>query len=258
MKNPFPGMNPFIEGYKWPPFHVSMIVYMQEALIKQLPEGYFLEAETTLYVEGSGLDERLKFRPDISVVKEPASPYGSGGQVATLTPPTQRRKKLKTKVRSLQVFDLKTRELVTSIELLSPSNKRGEGLESYRKKRRGILETDVNLVEIDLLRSGQRADTTTTSTSPYLMQVYDAFREEILEWSVGLFDTLPTLPVPLRSDIPPLVLNLQSVFDRTYRLSSLPHSLSYTLSDLHPPVEDKVKREKLMAYLPQQTNDGKA
>src|SRR5208282_6135181 len=48
--------------------------------------------------------------------------------------------------------------LVTSIEVLSPSNKRrgAEGWDLYQRKRQSLLLGNVNLVEIDLLRSGQR------------------------------------------------------------------------------------------------------
>ena len=48
--------------------------------------------------------------------------------------------------------------LVTTIEILSPSNKRPgtEGWELYQRKRQTLLLGNVNLVEIDLLRGGQR------------------------------------------------------------------------------------------------------
>ena len=48
--------------------------------------------------------------------------------------------------------------LVTSIEVLSPSNKRPgtEGWELYQRKRQSLLLGNVSLVEIDLLRGGQR------------------------------------------------------------------------------------------------------
>ena len=50
--------------------------------------------------------------------------------------------------------------LVTSIELLSPSNKNpGEQAGFlYRKKQQELLGSNVNLVEIDLLRAGRACD----------------------------------------------------------------------------------------------------
>ncbi len=47
--------------------------------------------------------------------------------------------------------------VVTVIEVLSATNKiPGEGQELYLRKQRELLRTDVNLVEIDLLRGGER------------------------------------------------------------------------------------------------------
>ena len=46
--------------------------------------------------------------------------------------------------------------VVTVFELLSDTNKQpGEGQDLYRRKQREYLQGDVNLVEIDLLRSGK-------------------------------------------------------------------------------------------------------
>ena len=47
------------------------------------------------------------------------------------------------------------RRVVTVIEILSPVNKIGAGREQYRKKQLDMLEGDVHLLEIDLLRAGQ-------------------------------------------------------------------------------------------------------
>ena len=57
------------------------------------------------------------------------------------------------RVRYLEVRDREGREVVTVIELLSPSNKRaGDDRESYLAKRRELLRSPAHLVEIDLLR----------------------------------------------------------------------------------------------------------
>ena len=48
-------------------------------------------------------------------------------------------------------------QLVTAIEILSPFNKRaGEGIDDYRRKRTCLLRSSVHLIEIDLLRRGER------------------------------------------------------------------------------------------------------
>jgi hypothetical protein len=58
------------------------------------------------------------------------------------------------KLRSVHIYTANTKELVTTIELLSPANKVGEGLQRYRRKREEILRSNVHLIEVDLLRSG--------------------------------------------------------------------------------------------------------
>ena len=53
----------------------------------------------------------------------------------------------------LEIRDREQRELITVIELLSPSNKRpGSDREQYLGKRREYLHSAAHLVEIDLLR----------------------------------------------------------------------------------------------------------
>ena len=48
------------------------------------------------------------------------------------------------------------RDLVTAIEILSPTNKLGEGYWQYQGKRRALIRQNVHLVELDLLVRGQR------------------------------------------------------------------------------------------------------
>src|SRR5439155_20452495 len=61
----------------------------------------------------------------------------------------------------------RSNELVTVIEVLSPTNKLpgSDGSREYAHKRERLLESHVNLVEIDLLRGGQRIDRSEEHTS---------------------------------------------------------------------------------------------
>ena len=51
---------------------------------------------------------------------------------------------------------MKNRQLVTAIEVLSPTNKRGEGRGEYLARRRRLFLSTAHLMEIDLLRGGKR------------------------------------------------------------------------------------------------------
>src|SRR4051812_16586526 len=55
---------------------------------------------------------------------------------------------------TIEIRDAAERQLVTAIEVLSPTNKHGEGREEYRIKRQRILLSPAHLMEIDLLRTG--------------------------------------------------------------------------------------------------------
>lgn len=47
--------------------------------------------------------------------------------------------------------------LVTLLEIASPSNKRpGQDRKAYLRNQREVLDSDANLIELDLLRSGER------------------------------------------------------------------------------------------------------
>jgi len=54
------------------------------------------------------------------------------------------------------VYGYRTRDrtdtLVTAMAMFSPVNKRGDGLHLYRPKHRSLLQTDVHLIEFDVLR----------------------------------------------------------------------------------------------------------
>lgn len=57
---------------------------------------------------------------------------------------------------TIEIRVIDSRELLTAIEVLSSSNKRGKGREEYLDKRNRVLKSAAHLLEIDLLRSGQR------------------------------------------------------------------------------------------------------
>src|SRR6202044_2866130 len=58
----------------------------------------------------------------------------------------------------VRIIDARGKRVVTVIEMLSPANKsRGIDHEAYLAKRQEYLQSGTNLVEIVLLRGGQRA-----------------------------------------------------------------------------------------------------
>ncbi len=131
MPSPFPGMDPFLESPDYfPSFHARFIMYLCDDLQPHLPEPYFAETSERLWIETS---ER-HIEPDVNVfrveVPTPERKERGGGVAvaeATLTepvlviPPIEERRQL-----FLEIYARGDGErLVTSIEMLSLSNKTG-------------------------------------------------------------------------------------------------------------------------------------
>ncbi len=77
---------------------------------------------------------------------------------ATIMAPSVRmRTRLATKTPHvrIEIRDASHRQLVTAIELLSPTNK-GSGRKEYLRKRRRFLHSSAHLMEIDLHHHGRR------------------------------------------------------------------------------------------------------
>ena len=228
MPSPFPGMDPYLES---PEFfhdvHILLIAQLTGILNAQLPEGFSARMEERVYV---GSDE--PFDPDIAVlrlVSAPNLPTENRGSimVAPRTVSLPRRIPLvifEERLQHIQIVTARGRKrVVTTIEVLSPANKRGKGREQYLEKQRELLQSPVHLIEIDLLRGGQHsvaADATLlreeTDTWDYLVCLHRAGAGVVECWDIRLPETLPEIPIPLTPEVPDLLLDLQIAFDSLY------------------------------------------
>src|SRR5262249_3967974 len=111
-----------------------------------------------------------------------------------------------------------SRELVTIIELLGPTNKRlGEDRATYLAKRRRWLSSPVHFVEIDLLRRGPKLPLDDLPDCDYYALVGRAEeRPRLGVWPSRLRDPLPNIPIPLRAPDPDVHLDLQELLHRVY------------------------------------------
>ena len=118
----------------------------------------------------------------------------------------------------VEIRDRQSHDLVTMIEVLSPSNKHyGPNREQYMSKRALLLHSHVSVVEIDLLRGGPRLPLTGVPPCDYCMMVSrPAMRPEVQAWAVSLRDRLPTIPIPLSGSVPDATLNLQELLHEVY------------------------------------------
>jgi hypothetical protein len=131
---------------------------------------------------------------------------------------------------TIEIRDTANRQLVTAIEVLSPTNKRGEGREEYLAKRRRILLSTAHLLEIDLLRRGQRVPMQKPlPKAPYFIFLSRAEKRPITEiWPVSLQTPLPVVPVPLLPGDQEVALDLQQILTTTYDLLGYDLALDYS------------------------------
>jgi Protein of unknown function (DUF4058) len=118
----------------------------------------------------------------------------------------------------LEIRDRLGHDLVTVIELLSPSNKRpGDDREQYLAKRRELLHSPTHLVEIDLLRGWRPMPQDGRPECDYSVMVSRAERRRAAGfWPIRLRDRLPVIPIPLRAPDVAARVDLQEAIHRAY------------------------------------------
>jgi hypothetical protein len=131
---------------------------------------------------------------------------------------------------AVEIRDTAERQLVTAIELLSPTNKRGDGRRQYLKKREHLLLSAVHLLEIDLLRQGRRVPMREPlPEASYFVLLNRVNRRLVSEvWPIRLDQPLPTVPVPLLDDDPDVPLDLQAALTNVYDFGSYERAVDYT------------------------------
>ena len=241
MPSPFPGMDPYLEDPAfWEDFHRRFITYCADYLGDRLPDQYEARIDERLRVVEAPDAPRRDILPDVTVTRGPARASGSrsssaAGPVATLEPVTIPAPVM-TEVRDtwIEVLHRPERFLVTAIEVLSPTNKTGNGFGEYAYKRSAVLEQQASLVEIDLLIGGQRLELSRPlPRGDYYAYVTRASRRrnvDVYAWS--LRDPLPTIPIPLKAPDPDIGLNLAEIFAHTFERGRYARSLRY---DAAPP-----------------------
>lgn len=243
MPSLFPGMDPFIETQKWEDFHTRYIAAIGDALVAAVRPSYVVEIERRIYLE-----TRDAFTPFQSFVAD-----------AVLTSGGKRGKPLPNSVQPVALLDANhvapirctvpfpdehresfitirrgaTRDIVTVIELLSPTNKRvgTDGYQTYSDKLTQLLKTGVHVVELDLLRGGQRTNIGGRPEGDYFALVSRApCRPEAEIYGWWLDQPMPPIPIPLAGDDPDVILDLQAIFNMVYDRAGYDYSLDYQQS----------------------------
>jgi len=250
MTTPFPGMDPFLEGYLWPDVHHRLAAIISELLAPKIAPKYV--ARVDLYtVDDTSPDEDVGIMyPDVEVLRRKKIPVTEKllheSDIALATPVTTTIPavtSVKVRVPVVEIRDRDKNQLIAAIEILSPVNKRKPGLEPYRGKRENLHDAGVHLLEIDLLRRGTRP-----FAHPYLPKAHyiitlvraGSWRTEV--WAVDVRETLPVLPVSLKKPDPDVTFDLGKALRLIYERNLYHLSIDYHQS---PPPPEFLKEELL-------------
>ncbi len=240
MPSPFPGMDPYLERADlWPNVHNSLMAALRDDLAPRLRPRYFvgLEERAVLAVAD---DAAIGTRPDLAVgetapeagaLHEAGLIYEVPVAVTVLLPDYVR----------LGYLELRTAaddRIVTVVELLSPFNKRsGEGWDDYTRKRGQVLASAVHLVEIDLLRAGQRmalARPVAQADYRILVSAWET-RPRADLYAFDVTSPIPSFPLPLLPDDMPARVDLGAILHAVYDRAGFDLRLDYR-RDAEPPL----------------------
>ena len=221
MPSPFPGMNPYLEqSDHWQDFHTEFLGDLRHQLDARIGTDYIVQLEKHVYIhELPPEPRRFLGRPDVSVVRSGAFAAGQPHFGLLEAPAEVELPEVDVeRVAFLEIRDRLGRELITVIELLSPSNKRpGDDRQQYLTKRRQILRSDAHLVEIDLLRGWTPMPAKDRPEGDYSVLVSRAERRPFAGfWPIRLHDRLPVIPIPLKPADPDGRVDLQELLHQAY------------------------------------------
>ena len=234
MPSPFPGMNPYLERETiWKDFHDSFLMVIRNRLVPQVRPNYIVKLGEYLFIHEPPAEGRfLAGHGDVSLSQANRSLPDTDGAVAVLSP---------TKIRIpfvdieehvfLEIRDRENLNLVTVIEMLSPTNKKpGADRDHYLAKRALLTRSEAHFVEIDLLRAGRRLFASTDISAmlsneskhiDYVILINRSWKRkeartafEVFPVSIG--EALPCIPLPLREGQTEIPFDLQEAFQQAY------------------------------------------
>lgn len=243
MPSPFPGMNPYLEyPDRWPTVHNRLIVGLADFLTPLLLPKYQVDIDKRVY-EVSDLNTLLVGRPDVTVQqsrspRQSISSDNSSGIAVTAKAPLSVRLAMPQEVREayLEVKEVATQKVVVAIEILSPTNKRGEGRQKYEVKRQKVLNSQTHLVEIDLLSQGEPlplAEGAVESDYRILVSRWES-RPMADLYPFNLPEPIPVFPLPLSRDEQEPMIDLQTLLHQVYDRSGYDYFIDYQQEVLLP------------------------
>ena len=218
---PIVGIHPKLETPDlFPDLHTTLNVFIRLALTPLLPERYTIAVERGLSMSDEfGDDGRVV--PDVRIdekrdggtaqaVATPPAALAVDAPAFVVGAPSQPQRYIAVRRRG---EDFRTRgALVATIEVLSPANKTSQGRAAFEDKQTRLAARGVHLVEVDLLRRGQRRwRDDRIVEADYVATVLRAGEDAATVWPIRLGQALPTIPIPLRAPDADVPLALEAV-----------------------------------------------
>jgi hypothetical protein len=233
MPSPFPGMNPYLEApHIWRDVHNNLATAIQHQLAPRLRPRYVAILEPYVTYQEILIAQPHGMLPDAGVIEKRERKLREAA--ALIAPPplvVETAVEFELELFSIEIRTVAEGALVTSIEILSPVNKRRghEAFEAYQHKRHVLLRSLANLLEIDLLRAGERwALPTELPDAPYFIFLSRAARRSRVEvWPLRLQEPIPIVPVPLRDPDPDVPLDLGKAIREIYDAASYDLRIDY-------------------------------
>jgi Protein of unknown function (DUF4058) len=252
MSSPFPGMNPYLENPDlWSEVHSRLIVAIADAIAPNLHPQYYVAIEKRTYLSEIE-DSVLVGIPDVALVSklrpnQPRSTVTLAAQTEAISVTVPQPEEVQE--RYLEIREVGTNTVVTVVEIISPKNKRaGVGREAYERKRKQVLASLTNLVEIDLLRSGKPMRIIENIKSDYRILISRVnSRPKASLYAFSVRDEIPSFVLPLHSSEGEPLVELQSLLNGIYERAGYELRIDYTQPS-QPPLkaEDAVWADELL------------
>jgi Protein of unknown function (DUF4058) len=241
MNSPFPGMNPYLENSVfWAELHHRLITAIADNIELNIPPQYRVAIEQRTYLSDNS-DSVLVGIPDVTIFCQKAASQQhslDNKQISTSEGITVMMPIPENVTESyLEIREVSTGFVVTTIEILSPKNKRqGEGRKAYELKRKQVLASLSHLVEIDLLRSGKPMPILgeITPTDYHILVSRSELRPRAKLYGFNVREPIPTFALPLQSEDTEPILDLQSLLHGIYNRARYYLTIDYNQEPIPP------------------------
>ena len=244
MPSPFPGMDPYLESpVHWPDVHHELMSVARELLNQSLRPRYHVRVEQRVYVSDETDPGRKAIIPDLQVIAGHTDSSWSGKSAhfgTSVCEPVVLTTLIEDEIHEarLEIIDANRQAVVTVIEILSPANKivGSRGRASYEQKRKEVMTSSTHLVEIDLLRDGDHLHCRELlpEADYYVHVSRRGHRPRGTVWPILLPQRLPVISIPLNSDDPDAMLDLQTVLNTAYDRAAYDMVVDYRLDPVPP------------------------